>query len=71
MKTKRFAMKPMTTDEAILQMDLLGHAFFFFDNADSGAAARRSTGAADGGHRPHRAPSADGRISARAGPLGS
>ena len=35
-KTKRFAMKPMTTDEAILQMDLLGHEFFFFHNADTG-----------------------------------
>jgi putative sigma-54 modulation protein len=35
-KTKRFAMKPMTTDEAILQMDLLGHEVFFFHNADTG-----------------------------------
>ncbi len=35
-KTKRFAMKPMTTDEAILQMELLGHEFFFFANADTG-----------------------------------
>lgn len=29
-RTKRFAMKPMTTDEAVLQMELLGHAFFVF-----------------------------------------
>jgi putative sigma-54 modulation protein len=26
-------MKPMTVDEATLQMDLLGHEFFFFLNA--------------------------------------
>ena len=38
-KTKRFAVKPMTVDEAILQMDLLGHSFFFFENADTAAAA--------------------------------
>ena len=31
-KTKRFAVKPMTVDEAILQMELLGHSFFFFVN---------------------------------------
>jgi putative sigma-54 modulation protein len=35
-KTKRFPMKPMTIDEAVLQMDLLGHEFYFFHNADSG-----------------------------------
>jgi ribosome hibernation promoting factor len=38
-KSKRFAVKPMTVDEAILQMELLGHAFFFFENAASGDAA--------------------------------
>lgn len=38
-KTKRFTVKPMTVDEAILQMDLLGHSFFFFENAETGAAA--------------------------------
>ncbi len=46
-KVKRFAVKPMTVDEAILQMDLLGHSFFFFENAESGAAAvvyRRADG---------------------------
>ncbi len=32
-RTKRFAMKPMTTDEAVVQMDLLGHAFFVFRHA--------------------------------------
>ncbi|MFU0800401.1 MAG: ribosome-associated translation inhibitor RaiA [Xylanivirga thermophila] len=34
-KTKRFAVKPMHVEEAILQMDLLGHAFFVFINAES------------------------------------
>lgn len=32
-RTKRFAMKPMSLDEAILQMDLLGHNFYVFRNA--------------------------------------
>jgi putative sigma-54 modulation protein len=32
-KTKRFAMKPMSPDEAVLQMDLLGHNFYVFRNA--------------------------------------
>ncbi len=32
-RTKQFVMKPMTIDEAALQMDLLGHDFFFFHNA--------------------------------------
>lgn len=34
-KTKRFAMKPMPVEEAILQMELLGHSFFVFSNADT------------------------------------
>lgn len=34
-KTKRFAMKPMSLNEAILQMDLLGHNFYVFRNAYS------------------------------------
>lgn len=36
-RTKRFPLKPMTVEEAILQMDLLGHNFFVFANADSDA----------------------------------
>ena len=46
-KVKRFAVKPMTVDEAILQMELLGHSFFFFEKADTGTAAvvyRRADG---------------------------
>ena len=35
-KVKAFNMKPMTVDEAILQMDLLGHMFFVFKNIDDG-----------------------------------
>ncbi len=32
-KTKRFAIKPAGVDEAILQMNLLGHSFYVFRNA--------------------------------------
>jgi len=32
-RLKQFVMKPMTIDEAILQMELLGHDFFFFHHA--------------------------------------
>src|SRR5690625_5217106 len=35
-RTKRFDLKPMDSEEAILQMDLLGHSFFVFENAVSG-----------------------------------
>ena len=33
-RTKRFALKPMDVDEAIEQMELLGHDFYLFHNAD-------------------------------------
>lgn len=33
-RTKRFALKPMLRDEAIDQLELLGHDFFVFLNAD-------------------------------------
>ncbi len=33
-RTKRFSIKPMTVDEAILQMNLLDHEFFAFKNQD-------------------------------------
>jgi putative sigma-54 modulation protein len=32
-RTKQFIMKPMTMEEAVLQMDLVGHDFFFFLNS--------------------------------------
>lgn len=35
-RTKRFALKPMDVDEAIDQMELLGHDFFLFDNSEAG-----------------------------------
>ena len=34
-RTKRFAMKPMPVEEAILQMDLVDHNFFVFMNAET------------------------------------
>jgi len=34
-RTKRFAVKPMSTQEAILQMNLLGHTFFMFANGET------------------------------------
>ncbi len=34
-RTKRFAMKPMPVEEALLQMELLGHNFFVFSNGDT------------------------------------
>ena len=34
-KTKRFAMKPMDPEEACIQMELLGHNFFAFVNAET------------------------------------
>jgi putative sigma-54 modulation protein len=46
-KVKRHELKPMTVDEATLQLDLIGHDFYFFANADTGRAAvlyRRADG---------------------------
>lgn len=34
LREKVLDVKPMSTEDAILQMNLLGHAFFFFVNAD-------------------------------------
>lgn len=34
-KTKSVELKPMTTEDAILQLELLGHDFFVFANADT------------------------------------
>ena len=38
-KTKRFTIKPMTPEEAALQLELLDHDFFLFMNAENGRAA--------------------------------
>ena len=35
-RTKTFTLKPMTAEEAILQMNLLGHEFFMFADSASG-----------------------------------
>lgn len=46
-RTKRFALKPMSPDEAALQMDLLGHDFFVFRNCKNNGVEvvyRRSSG---------------------------
>ena len=37
-RTKRFSVKPMSTEEAILQMNLLGHSFFAFKDEEAGGA---------------------------------
>jgi putative sigma-54 modulation protein len=34
-RTKRFDLKPMDSEEAILQMNMLGHSFYVFNNADT------------------------------------
>ncbi len=34
-KVKKFGVKPMNSEEAILQMDLLGHNFFVYQDAES------------------------------------
>jgi putative sigma-54 modulation protein len=34
-RVKTFAFKPMTPEEAVLQMNLLGHTFYAFTDADS------------------------------------
>jgi putative sigma-54 modulation protein len=46
-RVKRYAAKPMSVDDAILEMDLLGHSFYMFNNIESGNAAtvyRRTDG---------------------------
>ena len=36
-RSKRFALKPMSPEEAVLQMNLLEHAFFAFINQEDGS----------------------------------
>ena len=46
-KVKRFDLKPMTPEEASLHMEMLGHTFYFFTNAETGVPAvvyRRNDG---------------------------
>lgn len=35
-RTKTIPVKPITVDEAILQMNMVGHKFYMFTNADTG-----------------------------------
>jgi putative sigma-54 modulation protein len=35
-KSKQFALNPMTPEDAVLQLELVGHDFFVFKNTDSG-----------------------------------
>ena len=34
-KTKQFAVNPMSPEEAVLQLELVGHDFFVFRNAET------------------------------------
>jgi ribosome hibernation promoting factor len=34
-KTKQFVLKPMTPEEAVLELELIGHDFFVFRNGDT------------------------------------
>jgi putative sigma-54 modulation protein len=34
-KTKQFTVNPMTAEEAVVQLELIGHDFFVFKNADT------------------------------------
>ena len=46
-KSKRFTLKPMSAEEAALQMELLGHDFFLFTSSENGRASviyRRNDG---------------------------
>ena len=35
-RIKEFSLKPMSVEEAILEMNLLGHSFFVYENAETG-----------------------------------
>lgn len=49
-RTKRFALKPMTPEEAILQMNLLSHEFFVFRNFLNGGSFAVVYRRSDGGY---------------------
>lgn len=38
-KKKSFAIEPVSVDDAVLQMEMVGHSFYFFTNAATGKAA--------------------------------
>ena len=35
-KSKQFDLQPLTPEEATLELELVGHDFFVFDNVDTG-----------------------------------
>ena len=37
LRSKKFKLRPMSAEEAVLQMNMLGHSFFMFKNAATGA----------------------------------
>ena len=49
-RTKKFNMKPMTREEAILQMNLLEHTFFAFRDEDNDGAFAVVYKRTDGGY---------------------
>ena len=38
-RVKRYASKPMSVEDAILEMDMLCHSFYMFNNVETGRAA--------------------------------
>ncbi len=38
-RVKRYSAKPMSVEDAVLEMDLLGHSFYMFTNQETGMAA--------------------------------
>ena len=49
-RAKKFTIKPMTVEEAILQMNMLGHNFFVFRDDESGGAVAVVYARKDGGY---------------------
>ena len=49
-RTKRFPIKPMSVEEAVLQMNLMGHTFFAFRNEDAQGAFAVVYKRANGGY---------------------
>ena len=49
-RSKKFSIKPMSAEEAILQMKMLGHNFFVFRNEDNGGSMAVVYTRNDGGY---------------------
>ncbi len=50
LRSKKFAFKPMSAEEAVLQMNLTGHSFFVFRNADNHDSVAVVYARTDGGY---------------------